>query len=81
MKTLVKVGFVLALVGIIAWGSLAFAGKPPKGGGGGCPKDIQCADVWDPVQCADGVIYSNSCYATRACAPGPCVSVGGPVEM
>lgn len=82
MSKLVKVTFVLAITGVIAVGSLAFAGKPTKPpGGGGCPKDIACLDIWDPVQCADGVIYSNQCYADRACAPKPCNRVpGGPVE-
>jgi hypothetical protein len=74
-------GTALAVALVLAAGTHA-ARKPPGGGGGtGCPKDIACLDVWDPVQCADGVIYSNQCYADRACAPKPCVSVeGGPVE-
>jgi len=81
MKTLVRIAFVFALFGVVALGTLAFAAKPPRPGGGGCPKDILCMDVWIPVQCADGVIYSNQCYADRACAPKPCTSVdGGPVE-
>ena len=78
-----RLAFCLALVAVVAVGTLAVAGKPGGGGGGGtgCPKDIACADIWDPVQCADGVIYSNQCYADRACAPKPCTSVdGGPVE-
>lgn len=29
-----------------------------------------CLDVWDPVICSNGVVYSNSCYAARACATG-----------
>lgn len=66
-------------------GSLAFAAKPPKPPKptpGGCPKDIACLDVWDPVVCADGVTYSNQCYADRACAPKPCYPAdGGPVEL
>jgi hypothetical protein len=82
MKKLVKVAFVIAVVAVIAWGSFSFAAKPPKPGGGGCPKDIACLDIWDPVQCADGVIYSNQCYADRACAPKPCQPVdGGPVPV
>jgi len=58
----------------------AYAKKP--GGGGGCPRDIMCPDVWDPVICSDGQIYSNSCYAFRACATG-CVPYGdgGPIEL
>jgi len=38
----------------------------------GCGPD-SCLDVWDPVICADGRIYSNRCYARRACAKG-CVA-------
>ena len=56
---------------------LAAACGGSGGGGSGCPRDIQCLDVWQPVICADGIVYSNSCYAYRACAPGPCVSYGG----
>jgi len=29
-----------------------------------------CLDVWDPVICSNGVVYSNACYAARACATG-----------
>lgn len=82
LDRLAKFGFTVALAAVFAVGTLAFgAKKPPTGGGGGCPKNIACLDVWDPVQCADGIIYSNLCYATRACAPGPCTSVGGPVGI
>lgn len=35
-----------------------------------------CLDVWNPVICSNGVVYSNSCYAARACATG-CVPYGG----
>ena len=41
----------------------------------GCPRNVNCLDVWDPVICSNGVIYSNSCYAYRACATG-CVPFG-----
>lgn len=86
MKRIVIGAFVLAAltVGVASVTSTAWAGKKPGGGGGGgtgCPKDIVCLDVWDPVVCADGVTYSNQCYADRACAPKPCESVGGPVEL
>jgi hypothetical protein len=40
-----------------------------------CPRDIYCLDVWDPVICSNGQVYSNSCYAYRACATG-CVPYG-----
>lgn len=47
-----------------------------------CPRDIYCLDVWDPVICSNGQVYSNSCYAYRACATG-CVPYGngGPIEV
>ena len=78
--------FVAAVVLVVAvaaigFGSLTFAkGKP--GPGGKCRNRlIFCLDVWDPVQCDNGVVYSNQCYANRACATG-CVSTGGgPVEL
>jgi hypothetical protein len=79
MRKLLRVAFVLALMGSGVLGAAAWAKRPPSGGGGGtgCPRDIQCLDVWQPVICADNQVYSNSCYAYRACAPGPCVSWGG----
>jgi len=78
MRKVLRAVFVLVLMGAGVMGATAWAKKPPTGGGGsGCPRDIQCLDVWQPVICADGIVYSNSCYAYRACAPGPCVSYGG----
>jgi hypothetical protein len=72
-----RIAFMLALTTIALVGSLAYARKPapppPPPPIGGCPKDIYCLDVWQPVTCADGITYSNQCYADRACAPGPCV--------
>lgn len=76
-----KLALALGLVCAIAVGTWTYA-KPPRPGGGGCPKDILCFDLWDPVVCANGVTYSNQCYADRACAPGPCTPAGGgPVEV
>jgi len=44
-----------------------------------CPRDIQCPDVWNPVICSNGQVYSNDCYAYRDCATG-CVPLGpGPL--
>ncbi|HSR51729.1 MAG TPA: hypothetical protein VLV83_12945 [Acidobacteriota bacterium] len=40
------------------------------------PSGIQCLDVWDPVICDNGQVYSNFCYARLACATG-CVPFGG----
>ncbi|MEM9557132.1 MAG: hypothetical protein AAGC60_22935 [Acidobacteriota bacterium] len=44
-----------------------------------CPRDILCLDVWDPVICDDGRIYSNFCYAYRACATGCTPFLDGPM--
>jgi hypothetical protein len=77
--TLVKIA---AFAVVIAGVALTTAyGKRPGGGGSGCPRDILCADIYDPVICSDGVIYGNACYAFRECATG-CVPYGdgGPVE-
>ena len=76
MASSLKVAFLLSLVALALVGTLAYAKKnppPPPPPIGGCPKDIYCLDVWQPVTCADGITYSNQCYADRACAPGPCV--------
>lgn len=76
-----RLALAFSIVAVAGVCTVALAAKPPRPGGGGCPKDIMCLDVWIPVQCANGVIYSNQCYADRACAPGPCVRIdGGPVE-
>lgn len=81
-RFVVRLLFGSMILAVILFGTLAFAGKkPPADGGSGCPKTFSCTDIWDPVQCADGVVYGNQCYADRACAPKPCQSVeGGPVE-
>ena len=87
MNRLVKFAVVVAVIAVIAMGSLAFAKKPPvpppPPDDGTCyyptclVKGVACPDVWDPVLCADGVIYSNLCYASISCAPGPCCEIGG----
>lgn len=33
-----------------------------------CLPGVYCLDVWRPVTCSNGVTYSNSCYAAKACA-------------
>lgn len=69
----------VALAGVVCGlGYTAAMAKKPGGGGGpigGCPRNIECLDVWDPVICDNGVVYSNDCYAYRACATG-CVPYG-----
>lgn len=80
MKTTLKVTFVLLIVLAVAMGSLSLAKKPPKPEP--CPFwDLVCLDVWDPVVCDDGVVYSNACYAKRVCAKGCEPYPGGPVPL
>lgn len=38
-----------------------------------------CPDVYQPVICSNGGIYSNACYASLACATD-CVPYGGATE-
>ena len=38
--------------------------------------DERCLDVYAPVICSNGVVYSNACYASKAKATG-CVPCGG----
>jgi len=77
---------VVVLVGtsdVLAKGHGGGNGGGNGGGGNGCPRTgIACADVWDPVICDDGVVYSNGCYAYVACATG-CQPYGdgGPVPL
>lgn len=69
-----SLAFSAAVIGVIA--SSASAVRPI---GGGCNGPRYCLDVWRPVICSNGVVYSNDCYAARACATG-CVPYGGPTE-
>jgi hypothetical protein len=86
MKKFLRIALPTALAGALAFGALAILSTgdalAKKGGGvgGGCPRTgIACPDVWIPVICSDGNVYSNSCYAYVACATG-CVPYGGEVE-
>jgi hypothetical protein len=85
MRRLARFTWVAAVVVTVALGVTVlvgtgdvWAGKPGGGNPGGskCPRTgIACADIWDPVICSDGVVYSNGCYAYVACATG-CVPYG-----
>lgn len=77
-----KLTLILIAVFALAIGSFAIAkGKPEKPKPGGCnPPLIYCLDVWDPVVCDDGKVYSNQCYADRACATGCEPTGGGPTQ-
>jgi len=71
MRLIPKLGLVCAL----ALSALSIAGSARSVAASNCPRPVFCPDVWDPVICSDGHIYSNSCYAYRACATG-CVPYG-----
>lgn len=79
MKRLIQLsGFTL--VGLacmaLASSSLAGGGGGRGGGGGGGGGGSECLDVYAPVICSNGVVYSNACYASKAKATG-CVPYGG----
>lgn len=65
----------LALMGALTLSAFAISGPSQAVAASGCPRPILCLDVWNPVICSDGQVYSNSCYAYRACATG-CVPFG-----
>jgi hypothetical protein len=83
-STVSKAVLIVALLTVLVFGTVAWAGK---GGGKGkkppaCPNwDLICPDVWDPVVCDDGEVYSNQCYADRVCATGCESTGGGPVPL
>jgi hypothetical protein len=68
-----KLGVLALAIAAMVVSSTALAKKPGGGGGGG--GGIHCPDVWDPVICSDGNVYSNSCYASVAGATN-CVPYG-----
>jgi len=63
-------GLSVVALAVAALGSSASAAKGGGGGGG-----FECPDVWMPVICSNGVVYSNGCYASKAGATG-CVPWG-----
>lgn len=40
-----------------------------------CLPGVYCLDVWMPVLCPNGFVYSNDCYAAKACQRN-CVPYG-----
>ncbi len=70
------IAFGAAVAAVTITGAAALA-RP--GGGIGDP-GIMCPDVWMPVLCPDGKIYSNHCYAARAGQTG-CTQLWGPIPV
>jgi len=66
-RTLAKAAILTAAVGAITSAGVSLADPPFVVG---CWRNIECLDVWRPVICSDGRVYSNDCYAYRACATG-----------
>ncbi len=56
-------GISVAGVMVAAATAVAFPLQPRD-----CLPGVYCLDVYDPVTCSNGVTYSNSCYAAKACA-------------
>lgn len=75
MKKMMPRILKLAVLSALALGALSISSPTPAEAVAACPRNIQCLDVWDPVICSNGQIYSNACYAHRACATG-CVPYG-----
>jgi len=59
--------FSACVLGVIAYAGSALAIRPPE--------QPQCPDVYAPVKCSNGFVYSNGCYASIAGATG-CVPYG-----
>jgi len=67
---------IAAIAAVAVWAGVASAARGPIGGP--CGAGIYCLDVWQPVICPNGVVYSNGCYALKACQnPSQCVPWGG----
>mgnify|MGYP001033813762 CR=1 FL=1 len=77
IRNVTRAAILAAAGGVIASATISLADPPT----GGCPRNILCIEVYDPVVCSDGNTYPNSCYAWKACATG-CVRIGpGPVPL
>lgn len=63
MKKVSMLGLAVAVTTIGATASVALGGFALSAK---CGPDA-CLDVWRPVICPNGVVYSNACYAAKAC--------------
>jgi hypothetical protein len=72
-----KVSLKLLFASALMTGVLAL--PAPSKALGLCNHHGYCPEVYEPVICSNGVVYSNSCFAGLACATG-CVPYGGVTE-
>jgi hypothetical protein len=80
-KIATRIALAMTVAGALGAGTFAFAANPSTPVQPEPQKPVElaacvpnpnviCPQVYDPVICNDGVIYSNSCYAGAACAKG-----------
>ena len=79
MQILKRLTVLIILAGAFSFGLMTFFADDAMSLVLCPPPKFDCLDVWDPVICDGGVIYSNACYAARACATG-CVPYGGATQ-
>ncbi len=65
-KRLGRTLFVMGIGAAAAFGALATSAEARRPIFTPCFMG-ECLDVWNPVICPNGQIYSNDCYARRAC--------------
>ncbi|MCC5822455.1 MAG: hypothetical protein LAT64_06950 [Phycisphaerales bacterium] len=65
IKNTAKIAAVLAVGGTMTVAATSYAGGFDVDRD--CLPGVFCLDVWMPVLCPDGNVYSNDCYAAKAC--------------
>ena len=65
VKTFSKLAFALALSGVVGFGAVSTADAKCRPN----PNPI-CYQLYAPVLCSNGQVYTNQCYADAACATG-----------
>jgi hypothetical protein len=71
-----KLSLIPKIALAIALTAGALAVSKPSEAVANCPRPgILCPDIYNPVICSNGHVYSNGCYAYVACATG-CVPYG-----
>ncbi len=68
IRTLTRSALLAGALAVIASAGVSLADPPIIIGG--CNRSGECPDVYAPVICSNGRVYSNACYAWKACATG-----------